>query len=179
MYDSHQSARSATPFLVGQEGIDFTAAQAGFVNTQMGTHVLRIYQIFRSVFQLFPPAEVAEMVLVLGDEEFAVHTVMVGYALYALSRAFNPLLLKSHELGGESGAGFRQAFEIISEYLTCGTVYPFTAADMKINTAPADREVLYRLIVGKTIRTDSALFIVLAGHILTLIKPIFQTVGFF
>ena len=104
MYDSHQSARSATPFLVGQEGIDFTAAQAGFVNTQMGTHVLRIYQIFRSVFQLFPPAEVAEMVLVLGDEEFAVHTVMVGYALYALSRAFDPLLLEKPRTRGRVGS---------------------------------------------------------------------------
>lgn len=104
MYDGHQSARPAMPFLVGQEGIDFTAAQAGFVNTQMGAHVLRIYQIFRGVFQLFPPAEVAEMFLVLGAEKFAVHPVMVGYALYALSRAFNPLLLKKPRTQGRVGS---------------------------------------------------------------------------
>ena len=100
MYDSHQSSRSAVPFLVGQESVDLAAAQAGLVNAQMGTYVFRINQILRGMAQLIPLAEVAEMLLVLGIEEFAVHPIMVGYAPYALSRALNPLLLKKQQTRG-------------------------------------------------------------------------------
>ena len=50
---------------------------------------------------------------------------------------------------------------------------------MKINTAATDRKILYGLIISKTIRTDCTLFVIFAGHILTFIKPIFQTVGLF
>ena len=100
MYDSHQGARTAVSLLVGQECIDLAAAQAGLVNTQMWAYVLWIDQVLRGVFQLFLFAEVAEMFLVLGVEEFAVHSVMVGYATYALRRAFNPLLLKKRQTRG-------------------------------------------------------------------------------
>ena len=41
MYDSHQSSRSAVPFLVGQESVDFVTAQAGFVYAQTGAYVFR------------------------------------------------------------------------------------------------------------------------------------------
>ena len=55
MYDGNQSARTAVPFLVGQESIDFPAAQAGFVNAQMGAYVFGIDQVLRGMVQLFPP----------------------------------------------------------------------------------------------------------------------------
>ena len=100
MYDSHQSSRAAVPFLVGQESVDFVTAQAGFVYAQTGAYVFRINQILRGMAQLLPLAEVAEMLLVLGIEEFAVHSIMTGYAFYALSRALNPLLLKKQQTRG-------------------------------------------------------------------------------
>ena len=100
MYDSHQGSRSAVPFLVGQESVDFVTAQAGFVYAQTGAYVFRINQILRGMAQLLPLAEVAEMLLVLGIEEFAVHAIMTGYAFYALSRALNPLLLKKQQTRG-------------------------------------------------------------------------------
>ena len=102
MYDGHQSARPAVPVLVGQECIDLTAAQAGFVNAQMRAYVFGIDQVLRGMVQLFPPAEVAEMLLVLGIKKFAVHTIMVGYAPYALGRALNPLLLKKQQTRGRA-----------------------------------------------------------------------------
>ena len=58
MYGGHQSARTSVPFLVGQECIDLTAAQAGFVNAQMRAYVFGIDQVLRGMVQLFPPAEV-------------------------------------------------------------------------------------------------------------------------
>lgn len=100
MYDGHQSARTSVPVLVGQECIDLTAAQAGFVNAQMRAYVLGIDQVLRGMAQLFPPAEVAEMFLVLGAEKLAVHPIMVGYAIYALGCALNPLLLKKQQTRG-------------------------------------------------------------------------------
>ena len=97
MYDGNQSARAAVPFLVGQEGIDLPAAQAGFVNAQMGTYVFGIDQILRSVIQLFPLPEVTETLLILSVEKFSVHAIMVGDAPYALGRALNPPLLKKQQ----------------------------------------------------------------------------------
>ena len=100
MYDGNQSARTAVPFLVGQESIDLPAAQAGFVNAQMRAYVFGIDQILRGMVQLFPTPEVAEVFLVLCIEEFAVHPIMVGYALYALSSVLNPPLLKKQQTQG-------------------------------------------------------------------------------
>ena len=88
------------PILVGQESVDLTTAQTGFVNAQTGTHVLRIDQILRGMLQLIPFAEVAEMLFVLAVEKFAVHTIMVGYTLYAFGCALNPLLLKKPQTQG-------------------------------------------------------------------------------
>ena len=102
VYDGHQSARPAVPVLVGQECIDLTAAQAGFVNAQMRAYIFGIDQELRGMAQLVPPAEVAEMLLVLGIKKFAVHTIMVGYAPYALGRALNPLLLKKQQTRGRA-----------------------------------------------------------------------------
>ena len=51
---------------------------------------------------------------------------------FILSAVLSILLFKkSHKLGGEFGAGFRQTVEVICEYLARGTVYPFTATDME------------------------------------------------
>lgn len=100
MYDGDQSARTSVPFLVGQECIDLTAAQAGFVNAQTRAYVFGIDQVLRGMVQLFPPPEVAEMFLVLGAEKLAVHPIMVGYAPYALRRALNPPLLKKQQTRG-------------------------------------------------------------------------------
>ena len=100
MYDGNQSARTAVSFLVGQESIDLAAAQAGFVNAQMRAYVFGIDQILRGMVQLFPPPEVAEMFFVLCIEEFAVHPIMVGYALYVLSSVLNPPLLKKQQTRG-------------------------------------------------------------------------------
>ena len=100
MYDSHQSAWATMSILVGQEGVDLAATQAGFVNAQMGAYILGINQILRSMLQLVPFAEVTEMLLVLAVEEFAVHTIMVGYALYTFGSALNPPLLKKPQTRG-------------------------------------------------------------------------------
>ena len=100
MYDGNQSARTAVTLLVGQKSIDLAAAQAGFVYAQMRTYVFGIDQVFRGMLQLVPLAEVAEMLLVLAVEKLAVHPIMVGYALYALCRALNPLLLKKQQTRG-------------------------------------------------------------------------------
>ena len=64
MYDGNQSARAAVPFLVGQEGIDLPAAQAGLVNAQTRAYVFGIDQVLRGMAQLLPFPEVAEMFLV-------------------------------------------------------------------------------------------------------------------
>ena len=52
VYDGHQSARPAVPVLVGQECIDLTAAQAGFVNAQMRAYIFGIDQELRGMAQL-------------------------------------------------------------------------------------------------------------------------------
>ena len=74
----------------------------GYVNAQMRAHVFGIDQVLRGMPQLVPLPVVAEMLLVLGIEKFAVHTIMVGYAPYALGRAINPLLLKKQQTRGRA-----------------------------------------------------------------------------
>lgn len=96
-YDSHKAARAAVAVLVGQERIYLTAAQTGFVYAQICTDVFRVDQILRGVRKLFPCPEIAEMLLVLAGKKLAVHTVVVGYALYAFRCRLNLLLLKKQQ----------------------------------------------------------------------------------
>ena len=100
MYDGNQSTRTAASFLVGQECINLADAQAGLVNAQTRAYVFGIDKVLRGMAQLLPFPEVAEMFLVLGAEKLAVHPIMGGYALYALCRTLNPLLLKKRQTRG-------------------------------------------------------------------------------
>ncbi len=86
--------------LVGKECIDFAAAQAGLVNAQIRTNVFREQQVVTGMSQLVPCAEIAEMLLVLGREVLAVHSVVAGNPLYALCRGLNPPLLKKPQTQG-------------------------------------------------------------------------------
>lgn len=92
VYDCHQTSRAGMTLLVGQECINLTIAQAGFVNAQIGTYIFREQQIFCSMLQLIPFTETTEVFLVLGRQKLTVHTIMVGYPLDAFSGSFNPLL---------------------------------------------------------------------------------------
>ena len=80
--------------LVGEERVQLAVRQAGLVDAQMLTQVLREQQVLLGMQQLIPLTVVTEVLLVLGSQLLAVYAIVSGYALDTLGSRFNPLLLK-------------------------------------------------------------------------------------
>lgn len=79
---------------VGDKRVELAAAQRGFVNSQIGTDILRIQNVFFGMIKLPPAPVIAEYLLVLSGQIGSVNAIMRRYRTDAFRGRLNPPLLK-------------------------------------------------------------------------------------
>ena len=111
------------------------------------------------------------MLLVLGGKLLTVYAIMRADTCNALCSRLNSILLKKNELRGKFAALSRQVIVKITEYLTRGTVTPFSTADMKVNGLATNGKVMDNPFGGKAVTAYCAGLAVCLFHKVTLIQP--------
>lgn len=82
-YDCNYTFFSAMSLLTGKNRIKFTFCQGCFINGKIIRDVLGIKYILLGVGLLIPRVKITQMVFVMFLQEFAIQTIVFGYALSA------------------------------------------------------------------------------------------------